>query len=180
MRHLAPGPVILAMTPPTALDADALLLSHLPLLRGFALRLSGRPEEAEDLVQETLVRALRRARLQPSADLRPWLLRVLKNLFIDGWRRRGRDVTAACDFDALPANDDGESDGDSPRWARVDPAELGRAVESLAPAFREVYQLHAEGRDYDTIAARLGLRKATVGTRLHRARHKLRVLLEAA
>jgi RNA polymerase sigma-70 factor (ECF subfamily) len=155
---------------PTDLD------SLLPQLRAFALRLSGRPDDAEDLVQETLLRALARGRMA-EPDLKPWLMRVLKNLFVDQWRRRRMRDAADLAVLAEPANDDHAAE--PPRWSSVDAAQLGRAVEALSPEFRSVYRLHAEGRDYDAIAAQLGLRKATVGTRLHRARRKLRTLLVA-
>jgi RNA polymerase sigma-70 factor, ECF subfamily len=151
------------------------LASLFPQLRAFALRLCGRPDDAEDLVQETLLRALDRG-LTATPELKPWLMRVLRNLFVDQWRRRRLhdETDVACISE--PANDD---EGEAPRWAAVDDAQLGRAVESLATPFRAVYRLHAAGNDYDAIAAQLGLRKATVGTRLHRARRKLRTLLAA-
>jgi RNA polymerase sigma-70 factor (ECF subfamily) len=153
------------------------LIEHLPYLRSLAARLCGRSDEAADLVQEVVERGLRWApRLPERKNLRSWLKRVLCNLFIDGWRRRSRDCSERVfDLDALPANDD---QGPPPRWAHIDDAAFRLAVDALAPEFRVVYRLHAEGHDYDTIASRLRLPKATVGTRLHRARKKLRVLLE--
>ena len=160
---------------PIALETE--FVAQLPHLRALALRLCGRPDEADDLVQEVAARALRHVRaLPPGANLKAWMRRVLRNLFIDAWRRRVRDaVEPMDDLDALPANEDREA---PPRWAALDMSELREAMSSLSPAFRSVYELHAEGHDYDTIAARLGVRKATVGTRLHRARHKLRRILE--
>jgi RNA polymerase sigma-70 factor (ECF subfamily) len=159
------------------LARDNELQTLLPQLRSFALRLCGRPDDAEDLVQETLLRALDRGRMA-APELKPWLMRVLKNLFVDQWRRRrmrdAADVT--CAFPP-PAND---TPLETPKWATVDSTQLGRAVDALAPEFRSVYRLHAQGQDYDAIAAQLGLRKATVGTRLFRARRKLRKLLIAA
>ena len=159
-----------------ALELEADLVSNLPYLRAFAMRLCGRPDEADDLVQEAAVRALRWARALPRRNaLRPWLRRVVHNLFIDGWRRRVREaLETGGDPDALPAR----AADPEPRWASVDAEEVAAAVDALAPEFSAVYRLHAAGSDYHAIARELNLPLNTVGTRLYRARKKLRVLLE--
>ncbi|HUJ26841.1 MAG TPA: RNA polymerase sigma factor [Myxococcales bacterium] len=165
----------------TALRIEGLesdLVSHLPYLRSLALHLCGRPDEAADLVQEAMERGLRWARTLPAgSNVRAWLRRVLWNLFIDRWRRQAREaLEAVADLDAIPANDDQPEP--QPRWAAIDDDRLQAAVASLPSAFRTVYQLHAQGHDYRAISRRLGLPAATVGTRLHRARKKLRTALE--
>ncbi len=163
------------------MSADSLdlndLVSQLPGLRTFAMRLCGRPDEADDLVQEAAVRALRWARALPRRDaLAPWLRRVVRNLFVDGWRRRAREAVASGeDPDALPAS----TPEPEPRWASIEPEALNASVAALPAQFRVVYELHAQGRDYHEIARRLALPLNTVGTRLYRARNKLRVLLDA-
>lgn len=161
-----------------ALELEAELVSHLPYLRAFAMRLCGRPDEADDLVQEAAVRALRWARALPRRSaLRPWMRRVVHNLFIDGWRRRVREaVEPAGDPDALPAR----VAEPEPRWASLDAEEVAAAVAALAPEFSTVYRLHAAGSDYQAIARELNLPLNTVGTRLYRARKKLRALLDTA
>lgn len=160
------------------IDLESDLVSHLPYLRSLALHLCGRPDEAADLVQEAMERGLRWVRNLPQgSNLRAWLRRVLWNLFIDRWRRQSREaLEAVADLEAIVANDDQTEP--QPRWARIDDEKLEAAVASLPPAFRAVYQLHAQGHDYRTISRRLGLPAATVGTRLHRARKKLRAALE--
>ena len=71
---------------------DAAVLPHCDTLRRSALRLAGARAEAEDLVQETLLRAFRAFhRLQPNSRVRPWLLRILYNTFVSDWRRRKRE-----------------------------------------------------------------------------------------
>jgi RNA polymerase sigma-70 factor (ECF subfamily) len=65
-----------------------------------------------------------------------------------------------------------------PSWAAISPEQLGEALEKIPEEFRLVYQLHAlEGRSYIEISERLGIPKATVGTRLIRARRRLKELL---
>jgi RNA polymerase sigma-70 factor (ECF subfamily) len=162
----------------TVLKLESDLVSHLPYLRSLALHLCGRPDEAADLVQEAMERGLRWARTLPEdSNLRAWLRRVLWNLFIDRWRRQSREaLEVMADLDAIPANDDQPEP--EPSWAWIDEDKLRAAVDALESPFRAVYQLHIEGHDYRSISRRLGLRTATVGTRLHRARKKLRAALE--
>ncbi len=176
VRQLTDAAVNPAMTATPTLEAQADLVVHLPWLRSLALHLCGRPEDAADLVQETMERGLRWSRaLPPDSNVKAWLRRVLWNLFIDRYRRQGREEAVA-DLDMVPAND--EVHEPEPRWARVDDESLHRAVEALETPFRTVYKLHVEGHDYRTISVQLGVPAATVGTRLHRARKKLRAALQ--
>lgn len=155
----------------------AVLREHQGALRGLAMRLAGNAADAEDLVQDALERGLRRAHELPAdANVRAWLVTILHNLFIDQCRRRRRRprATPAEIVEAVPAPEPTPE----PSWASLSGADLRAAVARLEPEFRAVYELHAlRRRSYDEIAAELGIAKATVGTRLYRARHKLRALL---
>src|SRR3954464_6016418 len=163
------------------IDAQSLerdIISLLPWLRALAMQLCGRPDEAADLVQEAVERGLRGARAQPPANLRAWLGRVLWNRFIDRWRRQVREGSEPLyDVDRIPATDDQPEP--KPRWTTIGDDELRAAVAALESPFRAVYQLHAQGHDYRTISRRLGLPPPPVGTRLFRARKKLRAALES-
>lgn len=162
------------MTAPPAIEAD--LVRHLPWLRSLALHLCTRPDDAADLVQETLERGLRWSRALPGdSNVKGWLRRVLWNLFIDRYRRQSREEPVA-DLDGVPADD--APPEPEPQWARVDDQSLRQAVDRLETPFRAVYKLHVEGHDYRTISRQLGVPPATVGTRLHRARKKLRAALQ--
>jgi RNA polymerase sigma-70 factor (ECF subfamily) len=147
-------------------------------LRLTALRLAGDPSAADDLVQDTLERALRhQARLRPRSNLRGWLMTILRNLAVDRSRRQRRlpVVESIGPHRDVPA----AAEPSVPRWFEITPRALREAVAQLEAPFRQVYEMHAfEKRSYGEIAAALGVRKATVGTRLHRARQKLRALLE--
>lgn len=169
---------------PTSATVDApgdaewgrLLRTHEAALRGLAQRLCRSPADAGDLVQDTYERALRRrAQYQPGTNLQAWLCTLLHHLFIDRCRARSRGpVHAPLDDVVLPAPEPAAE----PAWAALTREDVVAALGRLEPEFRRVYELHTlEGVPYQEISARLGIPKATVGTRLARARRKLRDLL---
>ncbi|MGV3625083.1 MAG: RNA polymerase sigma factor [Archangium sp.] len=155
---------------------DSVLREHRDVLRRYALRLCRNPTDADDLVQDTLTRALAAwATLKPGTDTRAWLLSILHNVFIDSCRKQkqlGTKVSSELAHD-LPA----PQPEVEPRWAQITNAEVATAIDSLDPSFRDVYRLHARGEGYDSISRSLGIPKITVGTRLTRARKKMRALL---
>jgi RNA polymerase sigma-70 factor (ECF subfamily) len=152
---------------------------HESALQATALRLCGNPTDARDLVQDTLERGLRNlARYKPGTDGRAWLLTILHHIFIDRCRSRTRERRAdvsAEDVEERVAAPEAEV---LPAWAAISPEQLREALDKIPEEFRLVYQLHSlEGRSYIEIAERLGIPKATVGTRLIRARRRLKELL---
>jgi RNA polymerase sigma-70 factor (ECF subfamily) len=158
----------------------ALVREHEPVLHGIALRLCRDPAEARDLVQDALERALKGfTRLQPGSNARSWLASILRNRFIDLCRRGVHAPRQLPDLEQVADTVGHQEREPEPHWASITQEQLRTAVDSLAEEFRSVYLLHAiEGRSYVEIAERLGIPKATVGTRLLRARRKLRERLE--
>lgn len=175
---MAPPPV----TDPS-MDAEAefhrCLREHELALRTLALRLCRSSADAGDLVQDTFERALRRrAQYEPGTNLRAWLCTILHHLFLDRVRATSRGPSHAPLDEVAVAAPERESE---PAWAALTRDDVVAAVARLEPEFRSVYELHSlEGVPYQEIATRLGIPKATVGTRLARARRKLRDLLMPA
>ena len=165
----------------------SLLLAQRRSLLAYANMLSGDRAAADDLVQDTFERALRAgARFQAGTNLPAWLRRIMKNLFTDRCRERRRYV----DIDEselmslpskAPVNDAG--DGDHPTealLARVTLDDVRSALDEIAAPLREVFVLaHLQRRNYQTIAEMLQIPVSTVGTRLWRARVRLREVLVA-
>src|SRR5690606_31709354 len=139
-----------------------------------AYRLVGNRSDAEDLVQETCVRAYPRlAELHAAERPRSWLLRVQHNLFIDELRRSRRSPIAATD--AQSAADDAVGDDGPEAHLLRDQAEeaLHQAWLGLEPGHRALLALRAEGYSIDEIVEISGLQKASVNARLYRARLSL-------
>ncbi|WP_224361542.1 RNA polymerase sigma factor [Hyalangium versicolor] len=162
------------------LRLEQLLPTYEPGLLEVARNLCGDPTDARDLVQDTFERALRSAELPPSEErLRAWLFTILRNLFLDRCRRlRARaeregplepEVAESC-----PAPEPGPE----PAWATITSAQFSSALGGLKEDFRRVYEMHElEGRSYEEISRQLQIARPTVGTRLVRARQRLRELL---
>ena len=146
-----------------------------PVLVGLARRLTGNASDADDLVQETYVRALKAwDRYDDRGNLRSWLASILHNLFIDRCRKAKRAPRAEkIDELEVPMPEPVAP----PTWAQVTPEQVRAALDAIGDDFRRVYELHTAGRSYDQIAADLGIAKNTVGTRLLRARKKLKEIL---
>ncbi|MGE5183151.1 MAG: RNA polymerase sigma factor [Acidobacteriota bacterium] len=150
--------------------------AHEGLLLATARRLCGNAADADDLVHDTYERALRSwDRYADRGNLKSWLMAILHNLFIDRCRKARRDPkTEAIAEHEVAAP---EPPPAPPAWAEVTPEQVARALDALGREFRAVYDLHAAGRSYDEIASELQIAKATVGTRLLRARKKLKEAL---
>ena len=167
-----------------AAEFAAEALPHRDVLYAAALRYTRNPSDAEDLVQETLARALGAwRRYTPGSSCKAWLLRILKNSFINHVRRRrrhqrfayesGEDAVRALYGDCQPAPDVG---------ARVGRSELGdevvQALASLRPEYRDVIErADLGGQGYRAIADHLGVPIGTVMSRLFRARRQLEAKL---
>jgi RNA polymerase sigma-70 factor (ECF subfamily) len=147
-------------------------------LHRYASKLARQQALAQDLVQETCRRALEpRARFASGTNLRSWLFCILRNLYCDHVRRRGREaLVPGADLDAFPSQD---MNVEIPRWRNIADADVALALASLPAKHREAYVLHSvQGKSYAEIARELEIPLSTVGTRLLRARRRLsRVLL---
>lgn len=176
---------LLRPSSPSAADSQrfaAFAREHEPVLRATALRLCGNATDAHDLLQDTFERGLRNlARFQPGTDGRAWLLTILHHLFIDKCRARTREARSDTPAEELEERIAAPEAEPQPSWASISTEQLRAALEKVPEDFRVVYRMHAlENRSYQEIAETLGIPKATVGTRLIRARRKLRELLMPA
>jgi len=150
-------------------------LPHLDTLYRVALRLTGDPAAAEDLVQETMLRALRAwGSFRPGSNARAWLVTILRNQFINGWRARRREPVGV-DMDAIPEPPDiNDPDPEGRFYRELIDDEVLRAVDDLPEEFRSVLVLSdMEGLPYAEIAGALAIPVGTVKSRLFRARRIL-------
>lgn len=165
------------MEPATAREQfSAEAIPHLDLLYRVGLRLTGDPAAAEDLVQETMLKALRAwSSFRPGSNARAWLVTILRNQFINGYRKRKR-APARVDVEAIPEiADPDRPDPEGDFFAAIVDDEVIEAIEALSDDFREVVLLSdLEGLPYAEVAATLSIPIGTVKSRLFRARRILK------
>lgn len=152
------------------------VLAHIPALRRYARLLTGDPHRADDLVQDTLERACVKWSLwQPGSVLRSWLLTLMHNLHLNQ-RRDWRHDDAHAEL-----REDDVEDGRDLLGQAATRLDLQRALAELPPALREVLLLvTVEEYSYAEAARILDVPTGTVMSRLHRARERLRDLMDPA
>lgn len=154
--------------------------AHRAELRRRALWLARTEHDAADLFQDTVERALRRpaGQLADPAMLR-WLNTIMHNSFLDKYRagvlRRWVPLDAHLEETLAPAD---LSAG--PPWIHISDRLLRRCIARLPFAMREIVELQLQGHSYADLARRAGVPTSTMGTRLMRARKRLRQLVDRA
>ena len=160
-------------------DADTairqLYASHAQALHRYVERFCPDQASADDIVQETFIRAWRHLPLLSSGDrpVRPWLYRVARNLLIDADRAaRSRPIT-------VPAQADEEGSDDKGLSRVLDQQIMADALHQLSPAHRTVLvETFYRGRTLTKVARQLGIPDSTARSRLHYALQALRRELE--
>jgi RNA polymerase sigma-70 factor, ECF subfamily len=159
-------------------------LKHLDALYRTALRMTRNPSDAEDLVQDALVRAYRfYDRFQPGTNFRAWLFKILTNTYINTYRRKqGRPQESSLEdteefflYNQLSADQEERvSDVEGTVIDALGADAIQRAIDQLPPQFRTTVQLSdVEGLSYAEIAEATGVAKGTVMSRLFRGRRQL-------
>ena len=147
-----------------------LIIPFIPNLRRYARALVGDRDGADDLVQDTLERAVRKFHLWKPGDLRAWLFSIMHNVFVNQLKARKISPTVEIDEATIAAH--------IPTVTSVDVIDLQRALLALAPEQRAVVLLVAlEDMTYADVSRALGIPMGTVMSRLSRGREKLRRLM---
>jgi RNA polymerase sigma-70 factor (ECF subfamily) len=163
-------------------QADATVIDHLDGLYGYALILTRNHTEAEDLVQETYVRAIpAMGRLRADSNTKGWLFTILRNIWLNQLRKRRNGPQmieievgdGVADSIVEPSKDSHEL-----YVSKLEAEQVRAAIQELPMDFREIILLREyEDLSYQEIASVLDCPVGTVMSRLGRARAKLRVLL---
>ena len=177
-----------AMAAGSGADAGAALgrdaLAYVDALHNLARYLTGNSAAAEDLVQETYVRALSSAdQFAPGTNLKAWLFRILRNTHISMYRRRRNDPTVG-GLDTVDPDAQGTADDvwllwdlDLDRLRNLVAQDIEEALMRLSEDARAVVLLDLEGLTEADVAGIMGCAVGTVKSRLARARATLRQLL---
>ena len=143
------------------------------LLR-FAYKLTADKEEANDLLQETSLKALdNEDKYMPDTNFKGWMYTIMRNIFINNYRRIVREQTFVDQTDNLYQLNLPQNSGFASAEGTYDLKEMHRIVNSLPRDYKVPFSMHVSGFKYREIADRLGLPLGTVKSRIFFTRQRL-------
>lgn len=148
-----------------------------PTLRRLARRMCENSGDVHDLLQDTFERACRHGIPQGIHCTRAWLTTIMHRLFLDRCRAAARHPRPEV-LDETLGIASFEQDALEPPWGRITIEDIRAALDQIEQVYRDVYVLHTfDDLSYEDIARELSIERITVGTRLSRARKRLREVL---
>lgn len=149
------------------------LLAALPNLRAFAVSLTGRHHVADDLVQDTIMKAwAKQDHFEPGTNMKAWLFTIFRNEFYSQMRKRGREVS---DTDGIFTS---QLSTHPQQYGSLDLQDFKRALDQLPSDQREaIILVGASGFAYEEAAEICGCAVGTIKSRINRARNKLQEIL---
>lgn len=166
-------------------DFNEEIIPHLDALYNFGLRLTSDPNDAEDLVQDTIVKAYRFfSSYEKGTNAKAWLFRILKNSYINNYRKKSKKPQevdydeVASFYETIRADRTESSDLEDKMFRELIDDDLTRALEKIPEDFRTVVLLcDVEDFTYEEIANMLDVPIGTIRSRLHRGRNLLKAQL---
>lgn len=148
-------------------------------MMNFALTLTSDRDEAKDLTQETILRALNnKEKYYENVNFKGWVFTIMHNIFVNNYRRMVRSQTIIDQTDNLYHLSMPQTSGfNSPEGAYT-VSEITRVLNSFADEYKVPFQMHVQGYKYEEIAEELGLPIGTVKSRIFFARKRLQELLK--
>ena len=158
----------------TAMEFNHKLISLEPNLERFAISLTSDREKAKDLLQDTFMKAIMyRDKFEAFTNLKAWTFTIMKNTFINNYRRAVRENTTMDNTkDLYYINKPRDFGYDSPE-SDLSVKEIRKAIDKLEDEFRVPFEMHNAGFKYKEIADELNLKIGTVKSRIFFTRKKL-------
>jgi RNA polymerase sigma factor (sigma-70 family) len=158
----------------TAMEFNHKLISLEPNLERFAISLTSDREKAKDLLQDTFMKAIMyRDKFEAFTNLKAWTFTIMKNTFINNYRRAVRENTTMDNTkDLYYINKPKDFGYDSPE-SDLSVKEIRKAIDKLEDEFRVPFEMHNAGYKYKEIADELNLKIGTVKSRIFFTRKKL-------
>lgn len=155
------------------------ICKHQNCLEAFALKFTGNTEDAGDLVQDTVIKAIRyHAMYKEGTNLRGWLYTIMRNTFINDYRRGSRRravIETSEDLSSFQLYHSADGNLGENKFVRED---INKALEKLQPEYSIPFLKYFEGFKYHEIAEELQIPIGTVKTRIHMARQVLKAQLK--
>ena len=163
----------------TSFEFNNRLIGMKPHLHKFALSLTSDRDNALDLVQDTFLKAMtNREKFADYSNLKAWVFTIMKNTFINNYRRNVKENTIIDGTQDLYYINQPHDKGFISPESKYAEGEIENAINSLSDEFRIPFSMHVEGYKYKEIADDLGLKIGTVKSRIFFTRQKLMLMLK--
>lgn len=161
------------------LDFDKMLIDNSNFLQPFAFSLTRDNETAKDLLQETIYRALaNREKYNSGTNIKAWLYTIMRNIFINNYRRKARQQTIFDKSDNDFFINYKQATINNPAESDLKLKEINRAINDLPAIFKNPFRLYCDGYKYHEIAEMLEEPLGTIKSRIHFARKLLKAQIE--
>jgi RNA polymerase sigma-70 factor (ECF subfamily) len=161
----------------STLEFNHLVTMNSNQLRGFAFNYTKNWDDAEDLIQDTLYKALRyKDYFQEGTNFKGWLFTIMRNIFINGYKRKKLQQNLL-EESAHNVMINGSKLKEDTISSTLNHQEILKAVNTLSDDYRKPFQMFVDGFHYDEIAEEMGIPMGTVKSRIFHARQKLSKML---
>ncbi|MCM1290849.1 MAG: RNA polymerase sigma factor [Prevotella sp.] len=148
-------------------------------LLSFALKLTLNKDEAQDLVQDTTLKALyNEEKFVENTNFKGWMLTIMRNIFINNYRKAARENTTIDNSEDLYHINIAHDNGAHSPEAAFGIDEISRIIAGFPADFRNPFNLHVAGYKYEEIASKLSMPLGTVKSRIFFTRKRLREILK--
>jgi RNA polymerase sigma-70 factor, ECF subfamily len=158
----------------SSIEFNSLLIVNRDFLKGFALGFTRDMQDAEDLIQDTMVKALRyKNNFKEGTNIKGWLYTIMRNIFINNYKRKKFQNTIVDSTEnQFFINSSVEMQADTVTTV-INEQDILAAIDGLKPEFKVPFTMFLDGFHYDEIAEELGIPMGTVKSRIFHARKKL-------
>ncbi len=155
-------------------EFGTMILTHQSFLQQLALKLTRDSEESDDLMQETFFKALKNQdKFQQGTNIKGWLYTIMKNTFINAYRKRKNQNTFVDETDNKYFINLGESEKTVQTDASIDREYMMNRINEVERTYVETFMMYYNGYKYEEIAEILGIPLGTVKSRIFLARRKM-------
>ena len=159
----------------TALEFNYALQTNTKVLKPFAMRLTKNYDDANDLIQDTLVKAfLNKDKYADGTNLKAWLFTIMKNTFITNYQRMMRRNTIIDTSDNLHFINSTESIVQNDAYSNFANEDIKKALDKLDETYKVPFEMYFKGYKYHEIAEKVAIPIGTVKNRIHLARKELK------
>jgi RNA polymerase sigma-70 factor (ECF subfamily) len=163
----------------TAIEFNTRIISEKGSLKSYALSLTHNLEDAQDLLQDTYLKAIKyRAKFEDSTNLRAWLFTIMKNTFINAYRRNTKIKKLVSTGDEIALNRAFKQNSYEQSESRINAKAIIKEINGLTDEYKVPFTRYYNGYKYEEIAHEMNLPLGTVKSRIFLARKILMKSLE--